>query len=51
MKIEDDSLSDNKTWDVVKTPEDKQVVGDKWVYNKKLNKNNDLYKASTRLDM
>ena len=37
MEIEYDSLSDNKTWDIVKTPEDKQVVGGKWVYSKKLN--------------
>ena len=48
MKIEYDSLSDNKTWDVVKTPEDKQVVGGKWVYSKKLNKNNDLTKYKAR---
>ena len=40
-------MSDNKTWDVVKTPEHKQVIGGKWVYSKKLNKNNYLtkYKA------
>ena len=48
MKIECDSLSDNKTWDVVKTPEDKHVVGGKWVYSKKLNKNNDLTKYKAR---
>ena len=48
MKIEYDSLSDNKTWDVVETPEDKQVVGCKWVYSKKLNKNNDLTKYTAR---
>ena len=41
-------MSDNKTWDVVKTPEDKQVVGGKWVYSKKLNKNNDLTKYKAR---
>ena len=46
MKIEYDSLSNNKTWDVVKTPEDKQVG--KWVYSKKLNKNNDLTKYKAR---
>ena len=48
MKIEYDSLSDNKTWDVVKTPEDKQVVGGKWVYSKKFNKNNDFTKYKAR---
>ena len=48
MKTEYDSLSDNKTWDVVKTPEDKQVVGGKWVYSKKLNRNNDLTKYKAR---
>ena len=48
MKIEYDSLSDNKTWDVVKTLEDKQIVGGKWVYSKKRNKNNYLTKYKAR---
>ena len=48
MKIEYDSLSDNKTWDVVQTPEDKHVVGGKWVYSKKRNKNNYLTKYKAR---
>ena len=41
MKIEYDSLSDNKT-------EDNVVVGGKWVYSKELNKNNDLTKYKAR---
>ena len=48
VKIEYDSLSDNKTSDVVKTPEDKQVVGGQWVYSKKLNKNYNLTKYKAR---
>ena len=47
MKIDYDSLSDIKTGYVVKTLEDKQVVGGRWVYSKKLDYNNNLtmYKA------
>ena len=48
MNIEYDALSDNKIWDVVKTPEDKQVVGGNWVYRKKHNNKNDLIKYNAR---
>lgn len=32
MQEEKKPLLDNKTWDVVNTPEDAPLVGSKWVY-------------------
>ena len=42
------SLHDNDTWSIKTLPEGKSVVGGKWVYSVKLDKNNDVTKYKAR---
>ena len=39
MKEEIEQIEKNKTWTLVPRPEDKNVIGTKWVFKKKLDKN------------
>ena len=39
----------NKTWELVSLPQGKEVIGVKWVYHKKLNRNGDVQKHKERL--
>ena len=48
MQSEYDSLSDNNTWDITDLPEGKRIIGGKWVFNKKFDKDNDLTKYKAR---
>ena len=48
MKDEINSLHDNDTWSIKTLPEGKSVVGGKWVYSVKLDKNNDVTKYKAR---
>ena len=48
MQSEYDSLSENNTWDITDLPEGKRIIGGKWVFNKKFDKDNDLTKYKAR---
>ena len=39
MKEEIEQIEKNKTWTLVPRPEDKNVIGTKWVYKKNLDEN------------
>lgn len=39
MKEEIEQIEKNKTWTLVPKPEDKNVIGTKWVYRNKLDEN------------
>ena len=49
MKEEMDSLAKNKTWDLVKLPESRKVVGCKWVYKLKKGVDDTVLKYKARL--
>lgn len=44
MQREMQSLYDNKTWELVKLPEDAQVVDSRWIYKLKGNPKDDAKK-------
>ena len=47
MKVEYEALMKNKTWDLVPYPNEKNVIGNKWIYKVKFNSVGDIekYKA------
>ena len=46
MQDEINSLRENKTWKLVDKPENKRVISSRWVYTKKLTRDNtERYKA------
>ena len=49
MKEEMSALEDNNTFDLVKLPEDKTVVGGRWVYAKKIAPDSRVYRKFTGL--
>lgn len=48
-KSEIDSLKQNKTWDLVDPPNDKNIVGCKWVFKHKRDENGDIQRFKARL--
>ena len=42
MDEEINAIEKNQTWDLVRLPKDKDVIGAKWVYKTKLNVNGDV---------
>ena len=48
MRDEYESLTDNNTWTVKPLPTNQSVVGGKWVYDVKLNKDNEIKKFKAR---
>jgi hypothetical protein len=42
MNEELDQIEKNKTWDLVPRPNDKNVIGTKWVYRNKLNEDGQI---------
>ena len=49
MKEEIEHIEKNKTWTLVPRPEDKNVIGTKWVYKKKLDENGKVTRKKERL--
>lgn len=49
MKEEMTTIEDNKTWQLVDKPKDKNVIGVKWVYRTKLNPDRSINKYKARL--
>ena len=49
MQEEIDALAENKTWDLVKLPKGKNVVGCKWVYKTKHDSNGNVSRHKARL--
>ena len=49
MQEEIDALVENKTWDLVKLPKEKNVVGCKWVYKTKHDSNGNVSRHKARL--
>jgi len=49
MKVEYEALMKNKTWDLVPYPNEKNVIGNEWIYKVKFNSVGDIEKYKTRL--
>jgi len=49
MKVEYEALMKNKTWNLVPYPNEKNVIGNKWIYKVKFNSIRDIKKYKARL--
>ena len=49
MKVEYEALMKNETWDLVPYPNEKNVIGNKWIYKVKFNSIEDIKKYKARL--
>ena len=49
MKEEIEQIENNKTWTLVPRPIDKNVIGTKWVFRKKLDENGEITRNKARL--
>ncbi|CAL1380181.1 unnamed protein product [Linum trigynum] len=49
MDAEISMIEKNKTWELVDQPEDKPVIGLKWIYKVKLNEDGSIQKYKARL--
>ena len=49
MKVEYEALMKNKTWDLVPYPNEKNVIGNNWIYKVKFNSIGDIEKYKSRL--
>ena len=49
MKVEYEALMKNETWDLVPYPNEKNVIGNKWIYKVKFNSVRDIEKYKARL--
>lgn len=49
MKVEIDIINKNNTWDLVGRPDQKKVIGVKWVFRAKFNADGSLNKQKARL--
>ena len=49
MKVEYEALMKNETWDLVPYPNEKNVIGNKWIYKVKFNSVGDIEKYKVRL--
>jgi hypothetical protein len=49
MNEELDQIEKIRTWELVPRPKDKNVVGTKWIFKKKLNENGQIIKNKYRL--
>lgn len=43
------AIEKNDTWELTYLPEDKECIGFKWIYKKKLNANGDVVKHKARI--
>ena len=49
MNEELDQIEKNNTWELVPRPEDKNVIGSKWVFKNKMNEKGQVVRNKTRL--
>ena len=49
IEEEIEQIDKNKTWSLVPRPEDKNVIGTKWVYRNKLDENGEVTRNKERL--
>lgn len=49
MEEELDQIENNNTWDLVPRPNDKNVIGTKWVFENKLNEASEVVRNKARL--
>ena len=49
MQKEIQSLDENHVWDLVESPKDRQVVGTKWVFRRKVGENGVVERYKARL--
>ena len=49
MNEELDEIEKNNTWELVPWPKDKNVIGTKWVFRKKLNEDGQVTRNNARL--
>ena len=49
MKVEYEALMKNETWDLVPYPNEKNVIGNKWIYKVKFNSVGDIEKYKVKL--
>eukprot|EP00253_Pinus_taeda_P004375 PITA_04375 len=49
MNEELEQIEKNNTWELVPRPNDKNVIGTKWIFKNKLNENGDVIRNKTRL--
>ena len=49
MNEELDQIKKNQTWELVPRPEDKNVIGTKWIFENKLNENVHIIKNKSKL--
>lgn len=49
MDEEIEAIENNDTWYFIYFPKDKNLIGVKWVYKKKLNEKGEIYKFKERL--
>jgi hypothetical protein len=49
MKEELDQIENNQTWELVPSTKNKNVIGTKWVYKKKMNENGQVIGKNVRL--
>ena len=49
MNKEIEKIKRNETWSLVLRPKDKNIIGKKWVFRKKLNKNGEVTRKKARL--
>jgi len=49
MNEELEQIENNNTWELVPRPNDKNVIGTKWIFKNKLNENGDVIRNKARL--
>jgi hypothetical protein len=49
MEDELDQIEKNNTWEMVHRPEDKNVIGSKWIFKNKLNEQGQVVRSKVRL--
>jgi hypothetical protein len=49
MDEEIDQIKKNETWSLVPRPDDKNVIGTKWVFRNKLDENGEITRNKARL--
>jgi len=49
MEEELEQIEKNNTWELVRRPRDKNVIGTKWIFKNKLNENGDVIRKKARL--